>query len=139
MNLCKYISVSLSKCSCKAISFVPVVIVSLIKESLRTPNSQSWTSFRREVVNSSKRSPCCYWYVKNLYLKKLRFFQGYSSYRIRLPLNGLRIIIPNKLRAEMKKSLHTGHVGIKTTKTQARETRGGSRKFHDCRTQGVAR
>ena len=35
-----------------------------------------------------------------------------------LLLNGLRIIIPTKLRAKM---LHTGHIGIENTKIRARE------------------
>ena len=39
-----------------------------------------------------------------------------------LLLNGLRIIIPKKLRAEMKKLLHTGYIGIEKTKTRVRET-----------------
>ena len=40
------------------------------------------------------------------------------TYQEGLLLNGLRIIIPAKLRAEM---LHTGHIGIENTKIRARE------------------
>eukprot|EP00112_Aurelia_sp_Birch-Aquarium-sp1_P025749 Seg874.5 transcript_id=Seg874.5/GoldUCD/mRNA.D3Y31 product="putative protein K02A2.6" protein_id=Seg874.5/GoldUCD/D3Y31 len=39
-----------------------------------------------------------------------------------LLLNGLRIIIPTSMRAEMRKSLHTGHIGIEKTKARDRET-----------------
>jgi len=49
-------------------------------------------------------------------------FQDQVTFQDGLLLNGLRIIIPKKSQAEMKKSLHTGHIGIEKTKTQACET-----------------
>ena len=49
-------------------------------------------------------------------------FRDQITFQEGLLLNGLRIIIPVKLRAEMKKLLHTGHIGIEKTKTRTCET-----------------